>query len=250
MTGIVKIDDEVITTDDFIKTIKLTDRFESLIEEMVKGKLAVHAAKKQGISVSVDEIQARADQFRRVHGLHRAKETNDYLDAMRIELEEFENFIRDTLYYETMMAQVCNDEAVHDYFRMNSPKFESIEISHIVVDSEGKARELMSILGEAPEMFKDMAREHSVAETRKQGGRIGKVMRASLQASVEAKVFNAREGDLLGPFATGDGSHFEIFRIDARNPARLDEETTNEIRTRLKDEWLAARAREHRVEAL
>jgi len=45
MTGIVKIDEEVITTETFITLLKLNGRFETLMEEILKDKLTVHAAK-------------------------------------------------------------------------------------------------------------------------------------------------------------------------------------------------------------
>jgi hypothetical protein len=78
MTDLVKIDDEVINADDFVKILKFTGRYESLIEDIVKDKLTVHAAKKQGITIDPDEIQERADQLRRVRGLHRAADMNRY----------------------------------------------------------------------------------------------------------------------------------------------------------------------------
>ena len=81
MSGIVKIDDEVFTSGDFVKLLKLNGRFENLMEEVLRDKLAVHAAKKRGIQLPEEEVQEKADQFRRVHGLHRAKETNEYFDA-------------------------------------------------------------------------------------------------------------------------------------------------------------------------
>jgi peptidylprolyl isomerase len=145
-------------------------------------------------------VQERADQFRRVHGLHRAADMNHYLDALNITLDEFETFITDSLYQEKMLDRVGTDAAVETYFQLNSPKFDSIEVSHIVVDTEGKARELVSYLQDDPESFAEMAREHSIADTREQGGDIGKVLRGSLKGDIEAKVFNAEPGDLLGPF--------------------------------------------------
>ncbi len=250
MTGIVKIDDETLTTEDFIKILKLNGRFDGLMEDILKDKLAVHGARRLGVSVSVDEIQERADQFRRVHGLHRAKDTNAYLDAIGITLDDFEDFITEALYQEKVMTEVCNDEAVQEYFALNSPRFDSIEVSHIVLDSEGKAKEMISILSDDPASFEEMAREHSLADTKEQGGAIGKVMRGSLQSDIEAKVFNAAEGELLGPFPMGDGAYFEIFMVKARHPATLDEETRTEIRRLLKERWLAARAAEHRIEVL
>ncbi len=248
MTAIVRIDDEVIGTEDFIKTLKLTGQFESLIEQLVRDKLTVRAAKKQGIPVSPEEIQDRADQFRRVQGLHRAADMNHYLDALGVSLDEFESFVTDGLYQEKMMVDVCSDKAVDDYFKLHSPKFDSVEVSHIVLDAEGKAKEMMSVLRDDPDSFAEMAREHSMADTSERGGVIGKVLRGSLKSDVEAKVFNAAVGDLLGPFPAPDRSFYEIFAVNAKYPATLDEETAAEVRRLLREEWLLARAQEHIIE--
>jgi parvulin-like peptidyl-prolyl isomerase len=249
MTAIVRIDDEIIETDDFIRTLKLTGQFEGLIEQLVRDKLTVRAAKKSGIPLSPEEIQERADHFRRVQGLHRASDMNLYLDTLRVNLDEFEAFITESLYQEKMMATVCSDRAVEDYFKMNSPRFDSIEVSHIVLDTEGKAKEMISYLRDDPDSFAEMAREHSAADTREHGGLIGKVLRGSLKADIEAKVFNAAVGDLLGPFPSADCSFFEIFSVNAKHPAALDDETKTEVRRLLREEWLMARAQEHIIEA-
>lgn len=248
MTAIVRIDDEVVNVDDFVKILKLTGQFQGLIEQLVRDKLTVRAAKRQGISVTPDDIQERADQFRRIQGLHRAADTNQYFDAMGISLDDFEEFITDSLYQEKMMEQVCSDRAVEEYFQLHSPKFDSIEVSHIVLDTEDKAKEMISYLQEEPDSFAEMAREHSIADTREHGGVIGKVLRGSLKTDVEAKVFNAAVGDLLGPFPSADGEFHEIFAVNAKHPATLDEDTAAEVRRLLWEEWLQARAQEHIVE--
>jgi parvulin-like peptidyl-prolyl isomerase len=249
MTAIVRIDDEVVGIDQFIKILKLTGQLEMILEQFVRERLAVRAAKKRRIALSADEIQARADQFRRAKGLHRATDTNRYLDHLGISLDEFESFITDSLYQEKMMEQVCSAEAVEAYFKLNSPRFDSIEVSHIVLETEGKAKEMISILRDDPGCFAEMAREHSNAQTRAQGGALGRVLRGALRTDVEAKVFNAAVGDLIGPFPSSDGSCYEIFRVDAKNPAVLDEDTAAEARRLLREEWLLARAREHVIEA-
>jgi parvulin-like peptidyl-prolyl isomerase len=164
-------------------------------------------------------------------------------------VEEFEAFITNSLYQEKMMRKVCSDQTVQGYFKLNSPKFDSIEVSHIVLDSEAKAKEMIAVLREDPDSFVEMAREHSIANTREQGGLIGKVLRGSLRSDLEAKVFNAAAGDLLGPFPSGDRTAFEIFRVNAKHPARLDDDTATEVRRLLREEWLRARAREHVIEA-
>lgn len=248
MTAMIKIDDEIIDTEDFVRLLKLTGQFESLVDQLVREKLTVRAAKKQGIAVPAEQIQERADQFRRVRGLHRASDMNRYLDALGVSLDEFEDFITGSLYEEKMMDIVCSERAVNEYFQLNSPRFDSIEVSHIIVDKEGMAKELLAVLGEDPASFAEMAREHSLADTREQGGLIGKVLRGSLKTEVEAKVFNANDGDLLGPFPSANQSLYEIFMVNAKHPARLDEDVAAEVRRLLREEWLLARAQEHIIE--
>ena len=249
MTTIMKIDGEAISVAELLQTLKLTGQFEALVEQLAKDRITVLAAKKQGVRVTAEDIQARADEFRRARGLHRASDTNKYLDAMGVGMEEFEAFLTDSLYQEKVMQSVCSDEAVRAFFMLNSPRFESIEVSHIVLDSEGKAREMIAVLRDDPDSFEDMAREHSIADTRERGGLIGKVLRGSLRGDVEAKVFNAAAGELLGPFASPDRTTFEIFRVNTKHPAKLDEDTATEVRRRLREDWLRARAQEHVIEA-
>ena len=249
MTDLAKIDDEVISSDDFIKLLKFTGQFETLLEDIVKDKLIVHSARKQGIDITAEEIQERADQLRRVRGLHRAVDMNKYLDSTGLTLDDFEQYVTEMILHERILEQIVSDEAVDEYYNLNSPKFDGIEVSHIVLDSEGKAREIMAILEDDPESFEDMAREHSIADTREEGGYIGKVLRGALQTEVESKVFNASEGDLLGPFPSGDEPYYEIFTVNSKVPSTLNEETSEEVRRIIKDEWIAKRAQEHVIEA-
>ncbi|WP_244816195.1 peptidylprolyl isomerase [Caballeronia sp. Lep1P3] len=249
MTAIVRIDDEIVDVGEFIRLLKLNGQFDGLIEQLVRDKITVHAAKRSGVELTADEIQTRADQFRRIRGLHRAADMNNYLDALNVSLDEFETYITDTLYQEKMLEKVGTQREVEEYFQLNSPRFDSIEVSHIVLDTEGSAKEMMSYLGDDPESFADMAREHSLADTRDDGGVIGRVMRGQLKPDIEAKVFNAEAGDLLGPFISADGASFEIFAVTAKYPAKLDEDVTAEIRRLLREDWLLARAQEHLIQA-
>ena len=112
MSGIVKIDGEVFSTEDFITVLKLNGRFEQLMEDILKDQLTVRAARKQGITLSDEEVQERADQFRRVHGLHRARDANDYFDALGLTLEDFERFITDSLYQDEKTVNALAQQTI------------------------------------------------------------------------------------------------------------------------------------------
>jgi parvulin-like peptidyl-prolyl isomerase len=248
MADLVRINDEVITTDGLIKHLKLNGQYDTIIEDLVREKLTAQAARKSGVDVSPTEVQERADQIRRVRGLHRAVDMNRWLDQIGVTVEDLEDFITHMLYVERMQDAIASDDAVESYFSLNSPKFDSIVLGHIVVTSEGKVREIMALLEDEPELFEELAREHSTADTAAEGGYIGMVTRGSLVSEVEAKVFHAEPGEVLGPFGTPDGSSWEIFMIKQRRNAALDDDTRAEIRRVIKEEWLVARARENRIE--
>lgn len=250
MVEIAKIGGGVVTSEDFVKSLKLNGKFDCLLDEMLKTKLTIHAAKQHGVSLSDTEVQERADRFRSENGLYRAKDAAKYLATKKITLDEFEEHIRDSLYQEKVLANVCSDEAVSDYFAQHSPKFDSIEISHMVVESEGRAKEVVAVLEEDVTQFFDLARELSIAATSAEGGYIGKVLRGSLPPALECKLFNVPEGSVLGPLRSAEGSRFEIYKVDAKQPAELNEETGAQVRRLLHEQWLSARARECRVQAL
>lgn len=248
MTDLVRINEEVVTTDGFIKHLKLNGQYDSLIEDLVREKLTVQVARRMGVEVTPEEVQERADQIRRVRGLHRAVDMNRWLDQIGVTVDDLEAFITHMLYVERMQDVIASDDAVEEYFTLNSPKFESIVLGHIVVGSEGKAREILATLEDEPELFETLAQEHSLADTAADGGHIGIVTRGSLVSEVEAKVFHAEPGEVLGPFATPDGNGWEIFMVRDRRSARLDDDTRAEIRRMIREEWMLARARENRIE--
>ena len=153
MMQVARIDDQVISAEDFVKSLTFHGLMDDMIENLMSERLTVIEAKKQGIRVGDDELQERADQLRRVQGLHRQKDTLDWLESMGLSVDEFEQFLLDGLYKEKMLATITSDEAIEEYFKLNSPKFEAVELSHIMVDSEAKARELVAYLNDEPEDF-------------------------------------------------------------------------------------------------
>ncbi len=248
MTTVATVDGEAIDLAEFVRVLKLTGKFDALLDQVVRDRLVARAARTAGIQATDAEIEQFANEFRRARGLHRAADTDRFLSSQQISVDEFEAFITDAVYREKMLQQVSNEEAVQEYFRLNSPRFDALELSHIVLDAEPKAKEIMAILVDDPESFEEMAREHSIALTRSRGGVVGTVLRGSLRPDVEAKAFAASDGDLVGPFTATDRKTMEIIRVDARRPAQLDDATANEVRRILREEWLLARMGEHSIE--
>ena len=251
MSVLAKVDDEEIDANDLVRYLKLNGKFEQILEDMIRDRVTVLGAQKAGVSVPAEDIQERFDQIRRVQGLHRAKATMDFLNNLGVNLDEFETYVTELLQKEAVVDQVTSESAVDEYFSLNSPEFDSIEVGHIVLTSEGSARELAALLEDDPDSFHELAKEHSIdMETRDRGGIIGTVTRGALQSELEAKVFNSEAGAVLGPFPSSDGNAFEIFKVVTKHSATLDDAHKTQVRKKLYDSWLEERAKNHRVEIL
>ena len=236
MAELVRIDDEVITTENFILRLRFNNRLDGLLDQMIKERLLVRAARKNGLSASSDEVQLRADEIRRLLGLHRAAEMHAYLDGLHATVEDFENFVTDLILKNRMVEEITSDKKVEEHFKLNSPKFDTVELGHIVVAEEGVANELYATLEDDPKQFPDLAVKYSIADTGPDGGIIGTVRRGVLNPAVEGKIFNGELHKPIGPFGD-EGGPYEIFMVVGRHPAKLDEFTRDEVRQALLGGW-------------
>lgn len=245
---IAKINGQGFSSDDLVLWLKLSGRFSQVIEDFIKEKMCAAAARNGGLQAEAEELQKLADESRRAMGLHRAKQANDFLDDAGATLDDFEAYLEDSLLAEKMRNDVQSSAAVEEYFQLNSPQFDSVDVSHMVVEGESQASEIVSLIEDGDETFADLAREYSASHTASQGGAIGAVYRGQLGPDLEARVFNAEVGKPLGPIDSGDGETFEIYLVNSKVTAELDVQTTDMIKKVLFDEWLQAQARTLQVQ--
>jgi len=165
MGELMRIDEEAITEEDFIKNMKLTNEYAGLVEAFLKNKVTVHAAQKRGLKISDEELQAAANAFRLNLGLHRSKDTHDWMQKMNITLEDFEKFIIEQTYINKMIEFITTEDEIETYFRLNSPKFDTVDIHHLVTDSEDKAKELVALLEEDPDSVDELVEEFSFGDS-------------------------------------------------------------------------------------
>jgi len=236
---VAKVDGKSLNSEDFVLWLKLSGRFTMVVEDFVKEKLAARAARKAGLVADEEALQQRADESRRALGLHRAADTNQFLDQASATLTDFETYLEDNLLAAKIREQVQSVSAVEEYFQLNSPKYDAVDVSHMVVRGSAEANEVVSLLRDGEETFADLAREYSVTDSAAQGGSIGTVYRGQLNDELEARIFSADIGAPLGPFATGDDEHFEIFLVNRTQSAKLVDSTRESIEKQLFDEWLA-----------
>jgi parvulin-like peptidyl-prolyl isomerase len=181
-------------------------------------------------------LQRAADLFRHRHGLTSAAETQRWLDAAGITIEEFEAVIvRDLLI--SQYKHHLTQPRVAEHFAAHRNRYAQAQLRRIVVDSEELARELMAQLTDEGRDFAELARQHSLdGATRRAGGSMGLVRRAEMPADVAAAVFGAKAGHFVGPVAV-EGSYL-LYLVEELPEPTLDEATAALIRDELFAAWV------------
>ena len=80
MPDLVKLNDEVLTSDFFFRYLRYHGDYMDLMDRLLSDRATVQAGRRDGIDASDDEVQQRIDQIRRVNGLHRAKDAIGYIE--------------------------------------------------------------------------------------------------------------------------------------------------------------------------
>jgi hypothetical protein len=80
-----------------LEYMRMTGTFAQVLSEVVKRRMTAQAAKDQGISVSVKELQKAADDFRVDRGLHKASDTQSWLQSNRLSVGAFERYLETNL---------------------------------------------------------------------------------------------------------------------------------------------------------
>ena len=110
------------------------------------------------------------------------------------------------------------DEEVRKFFDDNPAQFAgqpTVAASHILVDSEELAAEIMNKINVGEISFEDAAKEYSSCPSKEQGGSLGEFGRGQMVPEFDQACFEMEEGELRGPVKTQFGYH--LIRLDAKN---------------------------------
>lgn len=179
-------------------------------------------AMKHDLKNSAEELQVAMEEMRYQKGLeskekflHWMKSNGQNLLSIQNELDYqlLRNKVRATIPY----------EKIETYFAEHQLEFDRVELYSIRVESQGKAEELLAKIEEDGENFHLLAMEHSEDEkSNLKAGYIGKVARSEVTAEIEATVFVAQPGDVVGSVKTDKG--YNLFKIAALYPGMLEEQ--------------------------
>ncbi|NJL51302.1 MAG: hypothetical protein HC930_02130 [Hydrococcus sp. SU_1_0] len=176
-------------------------------------------AVKNGIHNSPEELQVAMEEMRYKKGLESKEKFQHWMDSNGQNLLSIQNELDYQLLRNKVKDSIPYDK-LETYFAEFQLEYDRAELYSIRVETEAKAEELLARIEEEDENFHILAMEHSEDEESKlKAGYIGKVARSEVTAEIEAAVFVAKSGDVVGPVKTEKG--FNLFKVAAIYPATL-----------------------------
>ncbi len=130
------------------------------------------------------------------------------------------------------------DAELEKYYEENKSKLVSdstVNASHILVDSEDKANELLAKIQSGELSFEDAARQFSTCPSGKDGGNLGDFSRGQMVPEFDKAVFEMNPGELRGPVRTQFGYH--LIKLNSKSEPK--EMKLSEIREQLRAKLLA-----------
>lgn len=192
------------------------------IDDCIMEILIREYAAKNKITNDTEELQIALEEMRYHEGLESKEKFLHWMESKGQNILSIQN----ELDYQLLRIKVAASfpyERIETYFAEFQLEFDRVELYSIRVDTQSKAEELLAKIKEEEENFHLLAMEHSEDEESKlKAGYIGKVARSEVTAEIEAAVFVAQPGEVVGPVETEKG--FNLFKIAAIYPATLQAE--------------------------
>lgn len=135
------------------------------------------------------------------------------------------------------------DAELQSYYDENKDRLgggETVNASHILVDSEEKAKAIYEEIRSGGISFEDAARKYSSCPSKEEGGSLGEFGRGQMVPEFDQAVFAMEVGQITEtPVKTQFGYH--LIRLNAKNEGKVP--AFSEIRDRLRQALLAEKQR-------
>lgn len=112
------------------------------------------------------------------------------------------------------------EEEVKAYYEAHKEDLnagETVNASHILIDTEEKANEILASIRDGSITFEDAARQFSTCPSSAEGGSLGDFGRGQMVPEFDEAVFSMEVGEIAGPVKTQFGWH--LIRLNQKNDA-------------------------------
>ena len=142
-------------------------------------------------------------------------------------------------------AVTVSDKEIEAYYEENKDQFgggETVNASHILVDSEEKALEILAAIKSGEISFEDAAKAHSSCPSGQRGGNLGDFGQGQMVPEFDQAVFSMEVGEITEtPVKTQFGYH--LIKLNAKNEESIP--SLEEVKPQLKEMLL--RDKQHKA---
>jgi hypothetical protein len=234
-----------IQTPDLWQQAKQQLLMPQLIQQAIYRQIITIAAQRQGIAISVPELQASADQLRIQHQLLTAEATIAWLEKHQLTVEDLEDIAQSNVLTEKLKTSLIAPQ-IAPYFYQHQLDYEQAIYYEVVVTKQELAMELFYALQEQEIDF--LAVLHRYIDdraTRINGSYRHVARRQDLSAELSAMIFAVQAPQVLRPFTNGDETHL-IYVVELLAPI-LDESLQQQIGDRLFQRWLEQQQSQYQI---
>lgn len=204
--------------------LKTSFFFNDAVKDEAVASAVFKYIQKNKIVIPEDVITEVKNRFLALNRLNNDDDLNDFLNESGLTLTQFEIFIRKEASLKTIEDIVITDETVTEYFNEYSDRFKIIYADKYITKEINDIDRLISAPVYGTDINFDKTDEI--------------IVRGDLPVGFESKVFNANEGDIVGPLKEED--HFVIYRITRIKQPLPDNLTKSKIKQGLFSLWLSS----------
>ena len=216
---------------------------EMILNESINELLLLQEAKKQGISVTAEELSEVIDDSITQSGLSK-EEFEKTLDEQNLTMDFVEDYYKKQMIINRLLNKtilykiVVSSSEVKEYYNNNKNEFitpEQIRARHILVNSSEEAENILKELKDGAD-FIELAKEKSICPSASEGGDLGYFSKGQMIAEFEDAAFALDVGELSPVVETQYGYH--IIKLLDKKPETLRslEDAMGEIELKLKQE--------------
>ncbi|WP_047755524.1 peptidylprolyl isomerase, partial [Kosmotoga pacifica] len=187
-----------------------------ILLSLVDQKVLSYYAFNKGIYPTKEELDAETNKI--VDQYTSSEEYKLQIEQLYGSVEAFRQLVAKYVTNELLQTKVMNDifpnldNDIKEYFAENKDeiknKYEKVEASHILVDSEASATEIKNLIESGDVSFSEAASEFSIdAQSAMLGGSLGSFGHGQMVPEFEEAVFSATPGVIVGPVKTEYGYH-------------------------------------------
>ncbi len=165
------------------------------------------------------------------------KNMYEYDPVFKAELQKIkEDLLANFAITKAVESVKVTDEDAKKFYDENKDTLlsgETVTASHILVDSEDKAKEILADIKEGKISFADAAKEYSSCPSSQNGGSLGEFGRGQMVPEFDTAVFSMEVGEITGPVKTQFGYH--LIELNSKNASKeiAFEEIAEQIKSKL-----------------